>query len=90
MRIRKLAARGCLVALGVSLLTPWVRTPLMRRLRLPAYGPVFSGTKSYRPVEPLSWDDVNRRVAPDVTRKRTPPASPGAGEPARPRPETKP
>src|SRR5262245_428876 len=26
------------------------------------YRPVFSGTKSYRPVEPLPWGDANRRV----------------------------
>jgi len=28
------------------------------------YRPVTSGTKTYRPVEPLPWGDVNRRVAP--------------------------
>jgi hypothetical protein len=28
------------------------------------YSPVISGTRSYRPVEPLPWGDVNRRVAP--------------------------
>lgn len=28
------------------------------------YAPIFSGTKSYRPVQPLPWGDVNRRVAP--------------------------
>lgn len=28
------------------------------------YSSVFSGTKSYRPVEPLPWGDVNRRVMP--------------------------
>jgi len=28
------------------------------------YSPVTSGTKSFRPVEPLPWGDVNRRVAP--------------------------
>jgi hypothetical protein len=28
------------------------------------YGPVTSGSKSYRPVEPLPWGDVNRRVTP--------------------------
>jgi hypothetical protein len=28
------------------------------------YSPITSGTKSYRPVEPLPWGDVNRRVAP--------------------------
>jgi hypothetical protein len=33
------------------------------------YIPVTSGTKSYRPVEPLPWADVNRRVAPKQTPK---------------------
>jgi hypothetical protein len=28
------------------------------------YRSILSGTKSYRPVEPLPWGDVNRRVAP--------------------------
>jgi len=28
------------------------------------YSPIMSGTKSYRPVEPLPWGDVNRRVMP--------------------------
>jgi hypothetical protein len=33
-------------------------------VRADRYRPVISGTKSYRPVEPLPWGDVNRRVAP--------------------------
>jgi hypothetical protein len=37
---------------------PGMRVPNVR------YAPVTSGTKSYRPVEPLPWPDVNRRVAP--------------------------
>ena len=28
------------------------------------YNPVTAGTKTHRPVEPLPWGDVNRRVAP--------------------------
>ena len=28
------------------------------------YSPVTSGSKSYRPVQPMPWGDVNRRVAP--------------------------
>jgi hypothetical protein len=28
------------------------------------YSPVLSGTQSYRPVEPLPWGEVNRRVMP--------------------------
>jgi hypothetical protein len=38
------------------------------------YSPVTSGTKSYRPVEPLPWGDVNKRVAP----KQMPPDKQGA------------
>lgn len=30
------------------------------------YESVTAGTKSYRPVEPMPWGDVNRRVAPPV------------------------
>jgi hypothetical protein len=36
------------------------------------YRPVISGTKSYRPVEPLPWDDVNKRVAPKGSDKARP------------------
>jgi hypothetical protein len=34
--------------------------------RLPdaRYGSVTTGTRSYRPVEPLPWDQINRRVMP--------------------------
>lgn len=28
------------------------------------YESITAGTKSYRPVEPMPWPDVNRRVAP--------------------------
>jgi len=28
------------------------------------YSPVTAGTKTYRPVEPLPWGDINRRVTP--------------------------
>lgn len=28
------------------------------------YSSIISGTKSYRPVPPLPWGDVNRRVTP--------------------------
>jgi hypothetical protein len=47
------------------------------------YRPVISGTKSYRPVEPLPWGDVNRRVAPKGSDEGSPkgkgsaPAQPG-------------
>jgi hypothetical protein len=39
------------------------------------YQPVTGGTKSYRPVEPMQWGDVNRRVTPPGARS---PQSPGA------------
>jgi hypothetical protein len=29
------------------------------------YAPVLAGTKTYRPVEPMPWGAVNRRVAPE-------------------------
>ncbi|MFZ1104093.1 MAG: hypothetical protein WAN86_14840 [Hyphomicrobiaceae bacterium] len=45
------------------------------------YSPVTSGTKSYRPVQPLPWGDVNRRVAP----KQTPKDKQGA--PTQPQPK---
>lgn len=32
------------------------------------YSPVLSGTESFRPVAPLPWGDVNRRVMPDAQR----------------------
>jgi hypothetical protein len=32
------------------------------------YRAVISGTKTFRPVEPLPWADVNRRVAPPDAR----------------------
>jgi hypothetical protein len=47
------------------------------------YRPVVSGSKSYRPVEPLPWGEVNRRVAP-------PPKATGPqGKGAAPAPEHK-
>ena len=33
------------------------------------YSPVLSGAQSYRPVEPLPWGDVNRRVTPPEARE---------------------
>jgi hypothetical protein len=34
------------------------------------YESITAGTKSYRPVEPLPWPEVNRRVAPPGERDR--------------------
>lgn len=47
------------------------------------YSPIISGTKSYRPVEPLPWGDVNRRVMP---KDAQPSPEPGQGKVA---PKTK-
>jgi hypothetical protein len=49
------------------------------------YLPVFQGSRSYRPVEPLPWGDVNRRVAPP-SQPRTPPPrrAPEAGPEPKP------
>jgi len=45
---------------------PDLGVPLMR------YSPVLSGTRSFRPVEPLPWGDVNRRVMPPEALKWAP------------------
>ena len=36
------------------------------------YSPVLSGSQSFRPVEPLPWGDVNRRVMPPEALKSPP------------------
>ena len=48
------------------------------RVRPSQYAPIGVGTKSYRPVEPMPWGDVNRRVEPQgAAQKPTPqPVSP--------------
>jgi hypothetical protein len=37
------------------------------------YRPVISGTKTFRPVDPLPWDVINRRVVPPDARGPAPP-----------------
>ena len=39
---------------------PWAPVSATR------YAPVLAGTRSYRPVEPLPWGDINRRVGPNA------------------------
>lgn len=46
------------------------------------YSPITAGTKRFRPVEPLSWEELNRRVAPQKKEKNgkdgeSPKAAPG-------------
>ncbi len=57
------------------------------------YAPITAGTKSYRPVEPLPWGQVNRRVMPKDAQPpaseaqpvpRNGPAGPGPQPPQRP------
>jgi hypothetical protein len=36
------------------------------------YSPVLSGSQSFRPVQPLPWGDVNRRVMPPEALKSAP------------------
>jgi len=42
---------------------PWERVPQIR------YRPVLGDFKSYKVVEPLSWEELNRRVAPQPGQK---------------------
>jgi hypothetical protein len=55
---------------GVALPT-WGRDPADPNVPVPParYAPVISGTKSYRPVQPVPWGNVNRSVAPPETGK---------------------
>jgi len=64
MHVRSfLASSGALLALttAVSAATPDDPDAPAPPAR---YSPVTSGTKTYRPVEPLPWGDINRRVTP--------------------------
>ena len=64
MHVRSfLGSSGALLALTTALSAatpddPGAPAPPAR------YSPVTSGTKTYRPVEPLPWGDINRRVTP--------------------------
>ena len=40
------------------------------------YDPVDKGTRSYRPVNPMPWGDVNRRVAPEGALPSAKPVTP--------------
>ena len=73
------AVAGSLTVAAASPDDPGAVVPASR------YSPVISGTKSYRPVEPLPWADVNRRVAP---KSEAPPKGKGP-LPAQPAPQHK-
>jgi hypothetical protein len=88
---------SCLAAVGVvasNVASAIAADPADPTAPVPAsgYRSITSGTKSYRPVEPLPWGDVNRRVAPPgalPTPMPPPPgkrgALPGAADVAQPR-----
>lgn len=38
------------------------------------YTPITAGNRSYRPIDPMPWGDVNRRVAPPGSLPGAPPA----------------
>ena len=53
------------------------------------YDPIAKGTLSFRPVEPMPWGDVNRRVAPQDTLP-APNSDPAAKGPVEPKPNAQP
>jgi hypothetical protein len=70
-----ITAIGWIVLVTVCVSPASARDPADPAASVPQtrYSGVMSGTKSYRPVEPLPWGDVNRRVAPpDAAREPAP------------------
>jgi len=43
------------------------------------YVPIGNGNKSYRPIDPMPWGDVNTRVAPPGSLPGAPPPKKGGG-----------
>ena len=43
------------------------------KVRPHRYDSIAKGTKSYRPIEPMPWGDVNKRVAPPGSLPGAPP-----------------
>ena len=54
------------------------------------YDPVDKGTRSYRPVDPMPWGDVNRRVAPEGALPSSKPETPPPAQPMQLKPEQPP
>lgn len=46
------------------------------------YESIVTGTKSYRPVEPMPWGDINRRVAPSAAKESGPSDGPSPSAPS--------
>lgn len=78
-----LALAGAAAARAASPDDPGARVPGSR------YDPITTGTKSYRPVEPLPWGEINRRVMPKDAQPTpdTAPLAPGDDK-AAPRTQT--
>jgi hypothetical protein len=85
MRARTLVFPCGFVVVLAAALTAHAASPDDPRVPVPPnrYGPITSGTKSYRPVEPLPWGDVNRRVMPEQK------GTPQGKESAPPQPQRK-
>jgi hypothetical protein len=77
----------CLVMFLAAPPLSWAGNPADPSAAVPParYAPVIGGAKSYRPVDPLPWGDLNRRVAPPAER---PPegAAPSQGKGTEPTP----
>ena len=71
MHIRTLS---WLVLMSTTALPAVARDPANPDAVIPParYSPVLSGSQSFRPVQPLPWDDVNRRVMPPDALKSAP------------------
>ena len=54
------------------------------------YDPVHKGTRSYRPVDPMPWGDVNRSVAPEGALPFAKPETPPPAQPMQKTPEAPP
>lgn len=63
-----------LLLTGISALPAMARDPANPDAAIPSarYSPVLSGSQSFRPVQPLPWGDVNRRVMPPDALKSAP------------------
>jgi hypothetical protein len=70
-----------IVLVAISIAPAMARDPADPGANVPQtrYSPVISGTKSYRPVEPMPWGDVNRRVTPPDARSTPATNDSGAG-----------
>ena len=69
-----LLAVACLTSgFGDSEVPAWAATPDDPGAKVPParYSSVMAGTKAFRPVEPMQWGEVNRRVAPKPPQKPT-------------------